>query len=348
MGCTARLMMLFAAGLLLLSYLSVLVNPAHAWWVTIFGLLFIPLLLLNAFLVVWSIFRRSRAIWIPLVALLPSFLIIGSYWQFSGKPDTGEGIKIVSYNVGRFAFAQGKEGFPSEKSVADSVAGFLMAQDADIICLQEFHYSDPAKISSYIRKMFPGYYYEYFVYPDPKGCYGNVTLSRKPIEGRGKMDFEKSSNLAIFSDIDIAGKLVRVYNCHFQSYNISLTHLAKTLSREERKDAFRETESKMRASIRRRPKQVDMVMNDIASCPLETIVAGDFNDTPLSYTYRKLRRGHKDTFIEAGTHSGATFYAFRPFLRIDYLLCPKSCDVLSHDIEYKKYSDHFPIIARFK
>ena len=45
LGVTARLVMLVIAGLLALSYLSILVSPASLWFLSIFGLLLIPLAL---------------------------------------------------------------------------------------------------------------------------------------------------------------------------------------------------------------------------------------------------------------------------------------------------------------
>jgi len=345
MGCTARLMMLVAAGLLLLSYLSVLINPVHAWWVTIFGLLFIPLLCLNAFLLIWALARRSGAIWIPALAMLPALMIIGDYWQFRKETQPMDGVKVVSYNVGRFSVPTGKEGFPSTKACADSVVKFLKEQDADIICLQEFQYSSVKEAEAFLRKSFPDHHLTYLLGSSGGTCFGNVTLSRFPIKDKGKFDFESTSNSAIYSDIDIGGQEVRLYNCHFQSYSISLAHLVKSIMGSSSKEVLANTEDKMRKSILKRPEQVDMVMRDIEACTKQTIVAGDFNDTPLSYTYGRLKKGHKDTFVEAGVHSGATYHAFRPFLRIDYLLCPKSFEVHSHDICYKDYSDHFPIVA---
>ena len=58
-------------GLLALSYVSVLVNPAKAWFFTIFGLLFIPVLVLTVLFFVWALFRRSRMTGFLLVMLLP-------------------------------------------------------------------------------------------------------------------------------------------------------------------------------------------------------------------------------------------------------------------------------------
>ena len=51
---------LLVAALLVMSYLSVLVNPAKAWFFTIFGLLFLPLLVLSLLFACWALLRRSR------------------------------------------------------------------------------------------------------------------------------------------------------------------------------------------------------------------------------------------------------------------------------------------------
>lgn len=60
-GLTNRALMLIAAGLLVFSYLSILVNPAKMWLVSVAGILFVPLSLINLILLVWAILRRSKA-----------------------------------------------------------------------------------------------------------------------------------------------------------------------------------------------------------------------------------------------------------------------------------------------
>ena len=107
-GIANRVLMLIAAALLVLSYLSAFVNPAKAWYLMLPGLFFFPLAILNLFLLAWAAVRRSKAFFIPLVALLPTLFFLGRYFQAGedGHASSGEkdaAIKIVSYNVGRFA-----------------------------------------------------------------------------------------------------------------------------------------------------------------------------------------------------------------------------------------------------
>ena len=51
---------LFMSSLLLLGYISVIVDPAKAWFFTLFGLLYPVVFPIVLILFVWSLFRRSR------------------------------------------------------------------------------------------------------------------------------------------------------------------------------------------------------------------------------------------------------------------------------------------------
>ena len=342
-GITSRTLMVISAGLLWLSYLSSYVNPAKAWFITLFGLLYAPFLLLNTILLVWAIFRRSRTFLIPLIAILPSVFIIGKYYRPASEPvrEDSRDLRIITYNVGRFSLSQ-DDGFKSWKECRDSVMAYLKSKDADIICLQEFQSESVEAMTAYLGRTMKGYRLNYFVNEGPGYCSGNVTLSRTPVTNKGRISFENSANLAFYTDHEVRGNVFRVYNCHFQSYGISLSRLAESMEADYKK-TVRETEDKMKRSIIRRPEQVEQVMESIDSCPVGAIVAGDFNDTPMSYTYYRLCRGRKDSFEEAGSGSGATFSRLRPFLRIDYVLFPDRYDAVSHNVEHKKYSDHYPV-----
>ena len=117
----------------------------------------------------------------------------------------------------------------------------------------------------------------------------------------------------------------------------------KALSKNE--STVEEASGKMKRAASLRPRQVDQVLRDIEACPVPSLVAGDFNDNPLSYTYMRLKRGRKDAFREAGEGFGATYSAFWPLLRIDYVLCPDGLRAVSYAVERVKYSDHYPVVT---
>ncbi len=342
-GLTNRLMMLVAALLLAATYVSMLINPAKFWLMSIAGLLFVPLSALNLFLLIWAFARRSKAFVIPLLALLPAVFFLGRYVHFTGEEleDTPpeNSLKIMSWNVGRFA-----AGSTSMEACADSVFAYIETENPDIVCLQEFRIKDGRKIRQYLRQKMKGYSSEYYIFTGPHSSFGNVTLSRLPVRNRGVLKFDSSTNLAIFTDYQHDGKVFRVYNCHFESYNISFSGIVRAII-DKNNDVFTETGVKMKRSITRRPKQVDQVFTDIESCPVETFVCGDFNDNPMSYTYHRLMRDHNDSFVEAGDGFGATYARLWPLLRIDYVLAPDSSTVYTHKSPHVKLSDHYPVIT---
>lgn len=331
--------MLVVAGLSVLSYGSMLANPARFWGFTLLGLTFIPLALTNLILFLWALKRRSRSFVIPLLALLPSVFFIGRYVQLD-KREVVEvqdpTLKIMSYNVGRFS---------SGAQCADSIFAFTRRHNPDIVCLQEFRISDINQVRTYLRNKMNGYNAEFYLFPMANGsAFGNVTLSRIPVRGKGKIKFEESANLAIYTDYEVHGRRFRVYNCHFESYNISLPGILRGLFHADRA-VFSETGIKMKRSITRRPKQVDAVFKDIEQCPVESFVCGDFNDNPMSYSYFRMTRGRKDSFKEAGYGFGSTFARMWPVLRIDYVLIPDRFNAISHDTPRVGYSDHYPVIT---
>ena len=348
-GLTSRVMMLIAAGLLLLSYSSIMVNPATVWFISVIGICFIPLSIVNAILLLWALKRHSKSFLIPLVALVPAFFFVGRYVQTDSEEDrmtrieeAGKTIKVISYNVGRFAADD------NSTACADSIFNFLRSQDADIICLQEFKTDNINKVKSYLHQKMPGYKVEYYLFPQGKSAFGNLTLSRLQIKNKGVIKFEESANLAIYTDYLYGGRDFRVYNCHFESYNISISGLVRSMTDKDRGEAFTEAGNKMKKSITRRPKQVDQVFSDIENCSVESFVCGDFNDNPMSYTYYRMTRGRKDAFVEAGRGFGATFDGLWPVLRIDYVLFPRSCKAITHEIPRIPFSDHYPVVTEIE
>lgn len=351
-GLTSRVLMLIVAGLLILSYASIVVNPAKLWLVSMIGIFFIPLSIVNVILLLWALKRRSKSFLIPLLALLPAFFFIGRYIQVDSDEDriarmshTGNTLKVMSYNVGRF-LPQGDNSM-TRAACRDSVISFIEASDPDIVCIQEFQTDNVKDMKRWLHEKLPEYQVEYYMFPTGKGAFGNLTLSKLGVHDKGVLKFENSANLAIYTDYILGDTRFRVYNCHFESYNISMSGIVRSLFNKNSR-VFTETGNRMKRSITRRPKQVDQVFADIESCPVESFVCGDFNDNPMSYTYYRMTRGRKDAFVEAGHGFGATFAPLWPVLRIDYVLFPERCKAIWHEIPRIEYSDHYPVLTEIE
>ena len=347
-GISAGMLMIVAAGLLMLSYISIVADPAKAWFFSIFGLLFFPFVLLNLMLLVWAAVRRSRLLIIPLLAILPSLLFVGRYVRFGNSEardaetaeTPSESLRLLTYNVDRFAYRKDRM---ARDECADSVFAYLRRQNADIICLQEYVTDTPSSLISFVASRMPGYHIEYYMLKRGGSYCGNVTLSRFPALAKGKVLFEDSSNLTLYSDYAAGRRCFRVYNCHFESYAISISNIWKSVTGD--RETWQKTENKYRKSIVRRPKQVSDVLAHIEESPVEALVCGDFNDNPMSYTYHRISHDLKDTFVEAGRGFGASYSAFWPMLRIDYVFIPEEWHATAHRIGRIKFSDHYPVVT---
>lgn len=345
-----RTVLFGGAALMLVCYASMYVNPAVFWPAALFTIAAYPIALFNLILFFLAVFGRSRAFWVPLLVLVPAAFMLNKQVSFAGFRNDevnvpADDVTMVSYNVGQFYLAQTEKKINSEE-IRSRLLRSISEYDADIICLQEFRVASRDEIEELARLFFPGYQFRYYVQKNSMNSLsGNITLSRFPISDSGVERFDGSANLAIYADLDVEGSPVRVYNCHFQSYSISTSGLVKSFV-EDREFALN-TGKKLRNSIVKRPKQVGQVLDNVASSPNEAIICGDFNDTPMSYTYNSLLKGRKDTFVEAGSGFGATYSVLWPLLRIDYVFVPESFSVLSHETPKLVFSDHYPVVARF-
>ena len=92
-----------------------------------------------------------------------------------------------------------------------------------MVSLQEFRTGDP----SGLRRMFPGYPHvrEHFFQLRNGDYVGNVTFSRLPMRGDGHLPFRGTTNMVLYTDVEYVGKVLRLYNVHLESNNISLTSL---------------------------------------------------------------------------------------------------------------------------
>lgn len=341
-GYIFRIVLIVFAIALFIAYISIFINPAKFSIPGFFGLYFFPIAFINFILMLMALVRRSRSAWIPFIILLP-MLIFSEFFVNLGRNDeehSGDSFSVMTYNVGQFASS--KKNLKKEEC-RDSIIRFVEKQRPDIACFQEFSISD----TSLIRSLFPCYPYKYFHFFKIKENYyfGNLTISRHPILSNGVISFKGSTNLSIYSDIKGKNTTVRVYNNHLESYNISPLSIVKKMGDgyEILSNEIAQVHGKMRGSNQKRAKQVDEVMKHIQSSGLECVVCGDFNDTPMSYTYHQLCRNSKDAFMEAGEGFGASYSVLWPLIRIDYVLVPETFSVENYITHKVRMSDHYPI-----
>jgi endonuclease/exonuclease/phosphatase family metal-dependent hydrolase len=331
-----------AVAFLLVSYVSIFIPPDRIWMASLFGLAYPVFLWVNVLLCLVWILIKPRYFPISLIAILIGWGFLSKYIQFDGVLTEKPGIKIISYNVKHFEI----DGDNAAKKTADKVIAFLKKKAPDIICLQEVRLRSNQifNLQQFIDEFDFAEHYQY-----ARTAYfgGIVTMTRYPIVNMGEIRFENSGNMAIFTDVSIGSDTVRVFNVHLQSFQIDPKDysIIESPSITEKSDIRQISEmgSKFKRAFKMRAEQARIIRANIDWSPYPVLVCGDFNDTPFSYTYRKVRGNLKDAFIESGSGVGQTYIGKLPSYRIDYFLYSDRYTAFNFKPEKVRFSDHLPI-----
>lgn len=238
----------------------------------------------------------------------------------------------------------------------EKVAEFIKECDADIVCLQEFgHYHRYGASKQEILKFFDSIYpyrHLWFKNQNKWGENGLATFSRYPIIKKKKIEYLSADNISIYSDIVIEGDTIRVINNHLESNKLNQEdrEIAKKImadgnSRQEKIDAGLKVGSRLVSGAKNRVQQVGAVRNTIEETDYKTIVLGDFNDVPLSYTYNKICGDLQDTYALGGRWGYHWTYNKSAMLfAIDHILVDEEFEVINSKVHREmKVSDHYPM-----
>lgn len=336
---TINLIVVFA---LFTAYLSVYVSPAEHWIPALFGMAYPFIIIGNLlFIGLWLIFK-PRYLFLSLFSILIGWSFVSRYMQFSPKEIKQGDVKIVSYNV-RYFIGDNKK---TQKENANKIISFLDRQNADIICLQEARLRKTGifNLPGTVKKLNS---IEHYQYARSSTTYGSVTMTRYPIINMGEIRFDESRNMTIFTDVVIKTDTVRIFNVHLQSYQIDPNKysIIESPGADQEKDLkeMREMSVKFKKAFQMRAGQVQEIRKQIDASPYEVIVCGDFNDTPISYTYQTLRGNLTDAFVNSGKGFGRTYIGKLPSFRIDNIFHGNLFESYNFKTYNFRMSDHLPI-----
>jgi len=336
---------------LLLSYLAVVINPGNFALPAFFGLAYPYLLLINIiFVIVWAMLLKFEAL-ISLVIIALGFNHFSNYIQLTrGSGVKTNSYKLLSYNVRLFNYFEYNNGSTSEKKVIE----FIKSQKADIICLQEFFvYGNPEQEEASIIAALGGKYYSHMKVSGSrkKRFYGIITLSKFPIIGKGEIVYQGSSSRSIYTDVLVQKDTIRIFNNHLQSFRLKRmerSFLEEMTSSDDKQNEMKSISVSLKKGFVNRAIQAQVLKERVNKSPFPVLVVGDFNDTPVSYSYRKIRKGLHDSFVNSGYGAGFTYKGNYPPNRIDYILYDNSFINSFFEIIKVRYSDHYPIVAYFR
>lgn len=333
---------LLAAVALLISYFSVYIPPDTFWIPSFFGLAYPLILGANIVFVVFWILIKPRNVILSLLFILLGWNFIGRYIQFGSNEEESGEIKVMSYNVGHF-FGDGSKKV-DENSTA--IVSFLVDQNPDIVCLQEtrLRKTNIFNLLETIEKMESISHYQY---ARSSNTYGIVTMTRYPIVKMEEIRFDNSRNMAIYTDVLIDSDTVRIFNVHLQSYQINPKKYSiiesPGINEEKDIEEVKEMGMKFKKAFQQRAKQVREIRKILDESPYHVILCGDFNDTPVSFTYKQLGDNLQDAFVSSGKGIGRTYIGKLPSFRIDYIFYSKGFRSSNFETLDFKHSDHLPI-----
>lgn len=334
---------IMAIAALLFSYLAIYIPPDKFWPTAIFGLAYPFLAMANILFIVFWIFVKPRNLLFSMFALLLGFGFLKRYFQLFGDSTDKNGIKVVSYNVMLFGGEKGS----SQRSNANRIISFLDQQNADIICLQDAQLgrNNAFNAANAVKQLKT---IEHYHFGRASVTFGVVTFTRYPIIKMGEIRTKNSNNIAIFTDVLIGKDTVRIFNVHMQSYKIDPRKYgiidSPGITEEEDLRELREIGGKLKRAFQFRAGQAREIRKYIEETPYPVIICGDFNDTPVSYAYQRLRGDRNDAFVESGRGMGRTYIGKLPSFRIDNILC--SDDFKAYNFKTSsdfRMSDHLPI-----
>lgn len=328
--------------------------PIQHW---VAGLLLITLPVAGAlnlaFILFWAIGRSWRAV-LPLMVLLAGFWLWPRTFAYEpvGRNITGQPtISIFSYNVATF---DAVSYFPEKKlsGTAKAITRYVCRQTADVLCFQEFYNVPTLPAFNIIERLREGGYPHYVtLHPVPArgetGLLGVALFSRYPILRQGEVVF-KQFNGMVWADVKVGADTVRIINIHLQSMGIRVTKVFMEDEIEGVKYETRSVLSALRTGFTDRRVQIQNVEDYIALSPYPVIVTGDFNDTPYSVVYERLRRRLNNAFEDAGRGFGFTLNRAPTYVRIDNQFYDSRLNALSFQtFRDVPFSDHYPILGQF-
>lgn len=342
----------------LLAYIAPYISPMQMSFLMFVGVAFPWLLVANLiFVALWAL-SRIRYWWYSAAVVLVGWSYVTSIFgihfgqsQMSSQTLNTEGgqkqsIRVMSYNIHGAVAPNAKNTIMARLDLSR----FLEQKSPDVLCLQEFLLPWGDNFNKQMLDDIPFLKtYHYWTRVEGNDL---AIFSRFPILDSGILLNRKESNGCTYADISVQGQTVRFYTLQLQSNIVS--DIANDLA--QKKDLTDDDSwfsvGRMLTRFRRngmiRARDAGIVKKHINSSPYPVILCGDFNDIPVSFTYKTLSEGMTDAFQQTGRGFGTTYAGHIPALRIDYILTDPRFTPINCSIIRVSHSDHYPVVSDLK
>ncbi len=282
------------------------------------------------FIALWIVVKW-KYLFLSLITLALHYPQSQSFIGFHTPEIHDTGLRIMTFNAYNFNESENLKAFMRSQSHERPV---------DIFCVQEMNPSQ----NDYVR--------EEGAFTSHIAQKGKAIYAKHPIHKHGYIQFDQSVNGCLWADVQVgSGINIRVYNLHMYSNRISeQTNEIIDQFEDEGSLAFDDIFDVFRVYGKAsdiRVNQIHTILDHITSSPHPVVVCGDFNESPFSFLYHKMRKHLNNSFESRGFGFGNTYPSI-PGLKIDYIFADDNFEILAHKIIREHYSDHYPVVSQLK
>ena len=322
--------------LCLLCYASVLISPRIFPFGALLGYAIPVIVVISLFILL-----ISRKLWSLIIPIASIPFTVATFQFSTPTPPSEDSFTVLSFNAKLFRRPGSYREFSTE------MIEWTAADTADIKVIPE-HSTDDRWATIDVNKRIGDHGYNAFSVSAPiddnDHNLGSAIFSRFPSAQKGTVFTDSTSvSMTIFEDVVIGKDTVRIYNVHLASMRLAGVQLTGRFSK------LRTICNRLMAGAVMHSSQVDTIVAHIEECRYPYIICGDFNETPYSYSYWRMRRLGTDAFIDEGIGFGFTFESLHPLARIDYQFVSDEIVVETIDVEkHMRLSDHLPLRGRYR
>jgi endonuclease/exonuclease/phosphatase family metal-dependent hydrolase len=326
------------------------------WFFDLLSYLMLKVLILHLFLMLYVLFF-NRYKWFWLVNILAVLVAIKPFSEtFAINKQNGtlkSDFTVMNYNVAWFDFDRNGRLYDSTKTI-EMYNWFRTIDMPDILCLQEFYHSETETYGNNLDSIaalgnYPYYYLNPIYSDDFGGIIGNVIFSRFPSIQSKQIKYSNSVvNRGNFHDFLVKNDTIRVLNVHMASMHIRLKNEDSLSIFDNFSFNFSNILSKLQSGYKTRKDELKKIGPFFENSPYKTIICGDFNAIPYSYTYQKIKKTHYNAFEKKGFDFGFTYHHFPWLIRIDNQFYDKNLILDFYKTHHSNtISDHYPISAGY-
>jgi endonuclease/exonuclease/phosphatase (EEP) superfamily protein YafD len=330
------------------------------YWVVGFLMMSLPvLLIIHLIFCAFWLFFKPRKVWLSALALLLSFPFWTRTWKFpanrAAETQGAKEITVLSFNLMTFDVYNHLDGIHPQNAL--NLIAWAKNTDADIKCFQEFYNLDSRPNFNTLQQ-FKKAGYNYYTVAHPavfkheKHAFGLAIMSKYPIVNRDEREFQDLNGM-LYADIKIGKDTIRVINVHFRSLIVRFGRLKEAYQEKDYNQGKFETRKvfvKIKKGFIYHAEETKLLTEWIDQSPHPVLLCGDFNETPYGFAYGQVRQRLSNSFENAGNGFGFTYQNAPRFIRIDNQFYDKNgLEILDFQTRKDvKYSDHYPIIGRYK